>query len=123
MSHSVVPCERVPGTLFTLSAPPQAYPFPMQTRRHWTATAHLLERLLNEPHINVSTIDFPTLQALYLATCEIIVQEDVDDGLELTDELMQDFNRNPWSMVLNEGSIPVDITRLHPIPWVYDVFY
>ena len=38
---------------------------PIQSRRHWPDTAYLLERLLNEPAINVATLHFPTLQPLY----------------------------------------------------------
>ena len=123
MAITEFPCEFVPDTLLDIAAPPSTWPLPIQSRRHWPDTAYLLERLLNEPDINVATLHFPTLQALYGATAEYIVQEDIDDEIELTDELIQDFNANPWTLVLDEGGLVVDVTRLPRIPWVYDVFY
>ena len=51
------------------------------------------------------------------------MQEDIDDEIQLTDELIQDFNGNPWTLVLDEDGLVVDVTRLLRIPWVFDVFY
>jgi len=97
-------------------------PRPHLSRRHWSATAHLLDHLLHQPILDWTTIDLATLQDL---RDETWTYPTVEETWEMDEEELPDpveLDRSPWNVVARASEL-IAYQTLPVVPQPHHPFY